>query len=246
MPKETRAQLESDASGNWNSFYQHFTDKFFKDRNYLHNQFDDLVDPQGKRIAELGCGVGNTLFPLMERSPKNEFFACDFAPSAIAILQKRPEYIANAEHCHAFVCDISNENSLTSEQSPIRPNSIDIATAVFSLSAIDPEKMKNAARNIFNALAPGGVFLLRDYGEYDLTQMRFVAKGGRKIADNFYLRNDGTRVFYFTKEYVESLFESVGFKVSWCKKDVREIKNRKRQLVMFRVWLQARLVKPME
>lgn len=55
----------------------------------------------------MGCGAGNTVFPLLELNPGASIYACDFAPSAVGLVRAHPAYATTAGRVHAFVADIT-------------------------------------------------------------------------------------------------------------------------------------------
>lgn len=46
-------------------------------------------------------------------------------------------------------------------------------------------------------MKPGGILFIRDYGRYDMAELRLAGHKNAKIKENFYVRSDGTRAYYF-------------------------------------------------
>ena len=195
------AKLEAEASKNWDKFYKQHGDAFFKDRHYLEAEFPELRaqdggdDGQCRVFAELGCGAGNTVLPLLESHPTAFVYACDYSPRAVAMTERRAAAAGAAHRLHAFVCDLTRATLVP----PVPPHGIDVATLVFALSAMAPETMAAAAAAVAATLArPHGCVCVRDYAAGDLAEERLAGKGGQKLCEHFYARSDGTRCFYFT------------------------------------------------
>ena len=137
----------------------------------------------------------------------------------------------------AFVCDLTQPLSLLSN---VPSSSVDIISVIFVLSAIDPLKHSIVVNNLAAVLSPGGRILFRDYGLYDQAQLRF--KRGHKIQDNFYKRQDGTRCYYFEVDALRTLFEEAGFEAVECRYVQRQTVNKKEDVSVPRVFVQAQFV----
>ncbi|TPX37161.1 hypothetical protein SmJEL517_g00899 [Synchytrium microbalum] len=257
MPVELQDKYEQDASTFWDQFYKMNQDKFFKERNWLRVEFPELFETMSANtssrfnIFEIGCGTGSTVFPLLsETKDANAFiYAADFAPTAVNLVLENPEY--DDKRCCAFVyggqtlvtgfrvffvalaSHASRILDITSDTLPpqIKENSLDVCSCIFVLSAIHPDKIDRAINNLYRLLKPGGLLLFRDYGRYDMTQLRF--KPQRRIQDHFYVRDE-----------IRNLFRA--FDVVDVSVDRRLLINRSKQLKMYRIWHQCKFMKKMD
>ena len=56
---------------------------------------------------------------------------------------------------------------------------------------------------LFQVIKPGGILFFRDYRLYDQAMLRF--NPANKLSDNFYVHQDGTRAYYFSKGELDQL-----------------------------------------
>ncbi|MCL4127880.1 UNVERIFIED_CONTAM: hypothetical protein GTU68_042952 [Idotea baltica] len=229
-------KLEKEAAKNWDLFYKRNEDRFFKDRHWTTREFVELVKTrtQTPTLLEVGCGVGNFFYPLLEDGLKFKIHACDFSPRAIDLVKKNALF--DPQIINAFVCD------LTKDDLNICANSIDLVSLVFVLSAILPRHMKTVVEKLYASLRPGGFLLFRDYALHDMAMLRFGP--GSKLGDRLYVRQDGTRSFYFTVEEVERIFTDSGFEVVFNQYIERKTVNRKEGVDAKRIFVQAKCRKP--
>ncbi|KAK1504020.1 methyltransferase [Colletotrichum tamarilloi] len=246
-------RLNNNPARMWDLFYKNNTANFFKNRKWLQQEFPILSEVTkenaGKKtILEIGAGAGNTAFPILatNKNPNLRVHACDYSKQAVEVMRTHESY--NQDHMQADVWDV------TSEELPpgLEEGSVDVAILIFIFSALAPNQWNQAVANVHRLLKPGGQVCFRDYGRGDLAQVRF--KKGRYLDENFYVRGDGTRVYFFEKEELERIWSGktqealdndtkVEFNVNDLGVDRRMLVNRARKLKMYRCWMQGRFTK---
>ncbi|XP_006840079.1 PREDICTED: methyltransferase-like protein 6 isoform X1 [Chrysochloris asiatica] len=234
-------KLEKEAQKNWDLFYKRNSTNFFKDRHWTTREFEELRScrefaDQKLTMLEAGCGVGNCLFPLLEEDLNIFAYACDFSPRAVEFVKQNPSY--NTERCKVFQCDLTKDDLLEHVPS----ESVDVVMLIFVLSAVHPDRMHLVLQNAYQVLKPGKCVLFRDYGLYDHAMLRF--KAGSKLGENFYVRQDGTRSYFFTDEFLARLFVDTGYEEVVNEYVFRETVNKKEGLCVPRVFLQSKFRKP--
>ncbi|MCJ1311115.1 hypothetical protein MMC25_004785 [Agyrium rufum] len=189
----------------WDKFYANNTTNFFKDRKWLRQEFPilDEVTKKGagkKKILEVGAGAGNTAFPVLRANENEELYihACDFSKKAVTLIRENEAY--DEQYIDAVVWDIASDEL----PERVEESSIDVVLLIFVFSALSPMQWEKAVRNTWRCLKDGGEVCFRDYGRGDLAQVRF--KKGRLLEDNFYVRGDGTRVYFFEEDELRGIW----------------------------------------
>jgi methyltransferase-like protein 6 len=242
-PNRVRAKTAAAAAHSrqrWTAFYDAHETRFFKDRHWIQHEWTELCDEsRGDRtVLDVGCGVGNALFPLLAANPRLSFHAFDLAPSAVRLVRENPLF--DAARVNAFVCDISVD------ELPLPDASCDFVIVIFVLSALMPHQFRPVLESLVRVLKPGGLIYIRDYAVGDKAQQRFDDNElNNKLDDNLYVRrSDGTSSYFFDVATVQSWFADWhGVVVEQCEVVERIVENRKLEKTMHRLFLQVQVRK---
>ena len=226
-------KYEKDRAKNWDTFYKRNKDNFFKDRHYLVREFGlALTDDRTWKFVELGCGVGNALLPLVEGHSTLHGVGIDYSSVAISILNERVVKGELSSRCEGRVADLTDIGTCLDDLE----GTADYVSLFFALSACQPESFSNVASVVGKLLKPGGKLLFRDYAKFDLAQLRLAEKQA-KLADDFYVRGDGTRAKFFTEQEAHGIFKSL--KCNHIGTQAKVFVNRKTGAEMKRLWVQG-------
>ena len=227
----------------WDTFYKQKTSTFFKDRKWLVQEFPILhemtrADAGPKTVLEVGAGAGNTAFPIMKmnENPELQVVAADFSQKAVETMRNAEEYQSETGTVRAEVWDAAGHDL----PEGLEEESVDVIIMIFIFSALSPRQWDQAVKNVTRLLKPGAFVLFRDYGRGDLAQVRF--KAGRWMEENFYVRGDGTRVYFFEEKELRGIW-SRSLEITNLDVDRRLIVNRQRRIKMYRCWIQGRFQK---
>ena len=115
LESSKREHFESEAGNYWDKFYTVHANRFFKDRNWLFTEFpellaSDLVVDRAFNMFEIGCGVGNTVYPILEmvKNDRLHVYCCDFSVQAVELVRSHETY--EEKRCSPFVFNLVDDD----------------------------------------------------------------------------------------------------------------------------------------
>lgn len=234
-------QMRTQYSSKWEEFhYNHSAGRFFKEKRYLTIAFPRLLeeDPTwnglAHKIGEIGCGCGSAMIPVLRANSRAQAMACDVSETAIKVFDRMCSTAGiDRQRLDLFVHAAGSGNGT----SPFKENDLDTMMIIFTLSAFHPDQMGAVLKEAWTALKPGGMVLFRDYGMYDMAQLRF---SGEQLIDSealVYRRADGTLSHFFSKDNSQHIFQQAGFSCIDCRYVTTYVINKKKSTKMRRVYI---------
>jgi len=154
VPFQDQIKYNEKPAKYWDNFYKANSGNFFRDRKWLHQEFPELVDAAKSdagpmKIVEIGCGAGNSVFPLLSsnENPDLSLYAYDYSSHAVKVVQHHPLYLdPPLGTIHASVWDLTSKDTLPDG---LEEGTVDIVILVFVLSALHPDEWARAIANVY-------------------------------------------------------------------------------------------------
>ncbi|KAK9840131.1 hypothetical protein WJX74_003913 [Apatococcus lobatus] len=232
------------SSSRWEAFHaqDNRSGRFYKERRYLLLEFPDLCrqDPP-QIIAEIGCGCGSSILPVLKANPTCRAIVSDVSPSAVEMVTAaaaRAGIPSNRLQASVLDATIFPDTSV----SPSPGCLADSLLIVFTLAALPPISMPAMLSQAFHALKPGGRLLIRDHGLFDLTHLRLTTDNQQ--GHRLYSRQDGTLCYFFSCDDLQQKAIAAGFVVVECSYVRTKLLNRKTGQAMKRVFVHGVFCRP--
>lgn len=267
----TPPATSAEAASRWDDFYK-TKPSLFKDRHLLRTEFPEMMSEHARQhprehvprlqpssnpnlqrdpkcvqtLVEAGCGVGNGVFPVLRANDRLFAYAFDYSQTAIELMRKNEEY--RRDRVNAFQADLSQPETYVNLIRREVPHGAEFVTALWTLSALPPgDQQRAAVRGLAGLLKAGGMLFLRDYAVGDMRELKFRERGQHADSANgqsrLFLRGDGTYAYFFQADELRMLLEETGLICEKCEYVDREVHNRKENMFMRRLWVQATFMK---
>ena len=178
----------------------------YTEKRYSAFVCDITTDPLSSRLGETSVDIALMIFVLSAVSPANMVPALKnvFQVNIIDIsCYKCPKL-----NTKAFKYSVKNSVKISAQPKMFcfPSNFMDMQHKYipsFVLVCLELEVYESVCLCVWGSvclvqvLKPGGSLLFRDYGLYDHAMLRFGR--GHKISEHFYVRQDGTRAYYFSE-----------------------------------------------
>eukprot|EP00768_Dysnectes_brevis_P007081 gnl/Dysnectes_brevis/5843_a8671_210.p1 GENE.gnl/Dysnectes_brevis/5843_a8671_210~~gnl/Dysnectes_brevis/5843_a8671_210.p1 ORF type:complete len:351 (-),score=119.10 gnl/Dysnectes_brevis/5843_a8671_210:162-1214(-) len=189
------------------------------------------------RLADLGCGVGNTAYPLLEKNAHLRIDCFDFSAVSLAALQTRPHFSPDA-------IGRVEQYDLTQPPPSELHGKYHFVVLMFVLSAI-PHGIPQALRHASLLLGPHGTLFVHDYAAGDMREDKFAAAGGgwdNGLGLVFTRAVEGTKGVYFRAGALSAVCRELGLVVVEEGTRGKEERNRKTGEVWDRrfMWLKLK------
>jgi SAM-dependent methyltransferase len=139
-------------------------------------QVIDLLALQpGERLLDLGCGTGTLLLMAGAGRPEVVLVGVDVDPRILTIARRKIERSRRRRACHLPIHLIN----ATADRLPFPGGSFAAVTSTLIFHHLPTETKRQALKQVYGLLAPGGRFLLVDFGPIDSAVQRLFVRAVR-------------------------------------------------------------------